>query len=42
MAKTKRADGMRVVLQDINGVNNVDACTNKYADTIFLLGRGPS
>lgn len=45
MAKAKRADGMRVVLQDINGVNNVDACTNKYAETIFLLGsagRGPS
>ncbi|EIJ80586.1 ATP phosphoribosyltransferase regulatory subunit [Bacillus methanolicus PB1] len=38
IAKAKRADGMRVVLQDINGVNNVDACTNKYADTIFLLG----
>jgi ATP phosphoribosyltransferase regulatory subunit len=45
MAKAKRADGMRVVLQDINGVKNVDACIHKYADTILLIGnsgKGPS
>ncbi|PLR78153.1 ATP phosphoribosyltransferase regulatory subunit [Bacillus sp. V3-13] len=38
LAKTKRQSGLKVVLQDINGVKNVDAYTNKYAETSFLLG----
>ncbi|PLR87893.1 ATP phosphoribosyltransferase regulatory subunit [Bacillus sp. V33-4] len=38
LVKTKRQSGLKVVLQDINGVKNVDAYTNKYNETSFLLG----
>lgn len=39
LAVQKRSEGEQVVLQDINGVKNVDSLTNKFADTVFLLGK---
>jgi ATP phosphoribosyltransferase regulatory subunit len=39
LAKEKRATGEKVVLQDINGVKNIDACTNQYTDIVFLIGK---
>jgi ATP phosphoribosyltransferase regulatory subunit len=39
LAKQKRSEGAKIVLQDISGVKNVDTLTNKFADTIFLLGK---
>jgi ATP phosphoribosyltransferase regulatory subunit len=39
LAKEQRAAGRRVVLQDISGVKNIDACTNKYNDVAFLVGK---
>ncbi|MDZ5474134.1 ATP phosphoribosyltransferase regulatory subunit [Bacillus sp. 31A1R] len=45
LAKEKRAEGIKVVLQDINGVKNVDGCTSQYDDISFLIGkagRGPA
>lgn len=39
LAKTKRAEGEVIVLQDINGVKNIDACTNQYNDIVFLIGK---
>lgn len=45
LAKEMRAEGVQVVLQDINGVKNVDACTSQYDDISFLIGkagRGPA
>ncbi|WP_147534066.1 ATP phosphoribosyltransferase regulatory subunit [Bacillus marasmi] len=38
LANQKRDNGEKVVLQDISGVKNIDSLTNKFADTIFLLG----
>lgn len=39
IAKEKRAVGLYVVLQDINGVKQIDACKNQYDDIIFLIGK---
>jgi ATP phosphoribosyltransferase regulatory subunit len=39
LAKEKRATGEKVVLQDINGVKNIDACTSQYSDIVFLIGK---
>lgn len=39
-ASAERKQGKRVVLQNINGVSDIDACTNKYADVIFFIGKG--
>ncbi|MFE8701586.1 ATP phosphoribosyltransferase regulatory subunit [Cytobacillus sp. FJAT-54145] len=39
VAKEKRAKGIRTVLQDINGVKNVDACTSQYEDIVYLIGK---
>jgi ATP phosphoribosyltransferase regulatory subunit len=38
LANEKRAAGDRVVLQDINGVEQIDACTNQYGEMTFLVG----
>jgi ATP phosphoribosyltransferase regulatory subunit len=39
IAKVKRAEGLKVVLQDINGVNHIDACTDQYEEITFLIGK---
>lgn len=39
VAKEKRAEGIKTVLQDINGVKNLDACTNQYEDIVYLIGK---
>jgi ATP phosphoribosyltransferase regulatory subunit len=39
IAKMKRAEGLKVVLQDINGVNHIDACTDQYDEITFLIGK---
>jgi ATP phosphoribosyltransferase regulatory subunit len=39
IAKLKRAEGLKVVLQDINGVQHLDACTNQYKEITFLIGK---
>jgi ATP phosphoribosyltransferase regulatory subunit len=39
IAKEKRAEGLNVVLQDINGVKQIDACTSQYEDVVFLIGK---
>jgi ATP phosphoribosyltransferase regulatory subunit len=39
LAKSKRADGIKVVLQDIRGVRHIDACTNLYDEVVFLVGK---
>lgn len=38
-AKKMHERGIRTVLQDINGVKNLDAYTLKFADTLFLIGK---
>jgi ATP phosphoribosyltransferase regulatory subunit len=30
---------VRIVLQDINGVKNLDAYTKNFADSTFLIGK---
>ncbi len=37
-AMKKREQGERVILQDIAGIKDVDACTNAFAQTTFFLG----
>lgn len=39
LAKQKRELGKKIVLQDISGVKNIDSLTNKFLETIFLLGK---
>jgi ATP phosphoribosyltransferase regulatory subunit len=39
LGKEKRGQGLNVVLQDINGVKQIDACTNQYDDITFLIGK---
>lgn len=41
-ARNEREKGKRVVLQNINGVSDIDACTSKYGDVIFLIGKESS
>ena len=38
LAKEKRSEGQNVILQDVSGVKNLDACTNRFADVTFLVG----
>ncbi|MEH7305355.1 ATP phosphoribosyltransferase regulatory subunit [Neobacillus drentensis] len=38
LAEKLHEEGKRTVLQDINGVKNIDAFTKKFADTTYLLG----
>ncbi|MCM3115261.1 ATP phosphoribosyltransferase regulatory subunit [Neobacillus sp. MER 74] len=38
LAEQMHNEGKRTVLQDINGVKNLDAFTKKFADTTYLLG----
>ncbi|MDR7237795.1 ATP phosphoribosyltransferase regulatory subunit [Neobacillus drentensis] len=38
LAEKMHEKGKRTVLQDINGVKNLDAYTKKFADTTYLLG----
>ncbi|WP_026567778.1 ATP phosphoribosyltransferase regulatory subunit [Bacillus sp. UNC41MFS5] len=38
LAEQMHEEGKRTVLQDINGVKNLDAYTKKFADTTYLLG----
>ncbi|MEH7125038.1 ATP phosphoribosyltransferase regulatory subunit [Bacillus sp. JJ1773] len=39
VAKEQRNLGKKVVLQDINGVKDIDQCTNQYEDITFLVGK---
>lgn len=39
LAKKMRMQGKSVVLQDINGVKNLDACTSQYEEITFLVGK---
>ncbi|GKU83331.1 ATP phosphoribosyltransferase regulatory subunit [Niallia sp. NCCP-28] len=39
LAKEKRAAGIKVITQDINGVGNVDACTKQYNEISLLVGK---
>lgn len=38
LAEKMKEQGKRTVLQDINGVKNLDAYTKKFANTTFLIG----
>lgn len=38
LAEKMHQQGKRTVLQDINGVKNLDAYTKKFSDTTYLLG----
>ncbi|CAM3903597.1 ATP phosphoribosyltransferase regulatory subunit [Mesobacillus zeae] len=39
LAASRRKQGEWVVLQDISGVSNLDACTKQFSDTVFLVGK---
>lgn len=39
-AKTKRASGIPITLQDMNAVQNVDAFTKTFAEVHFFIGNG--
>lgn len=39
LAAEKRKNGVQVVLQDINGVKNLDACTELYEEVTMLVGK---
>jgi ATP phosphoribosyltransferase regulatory subunit len=39
LAKEKRAKGVKVVLQDINGVKQIDAYSNQYPQMTVLIGK---
>jgi ATP phosphoribosyltransferase regulatory subunit len=39
LARKMHVEGKRAVLQDINGVKNLDAYTHRFEDTTFLLGK---
>ncbi|MDF2854754.1 MAG: phosphoribosyltransferase [Neobacillus sp.] len=38
LAEELKSNGKRTVLQDINGVKNLDSFTKKFANTTFLIG----
>lgn len=42
LAEEWKEQGRQIVLQDINGVNNLDAYTKKFANTTFLIGGAQS
>ena len=37
-AQKERSKGKKVVLQDINGVKDIDKCTSQYENITFLVG----
>ncbi|MFC3886581.1 ATP phosphoribosyltransferase regulatory subunit [Bacillus songklensis] len=39
MAKQKRQEGERVVLQDVAGVQNIDGFTTTFEEVIYLIGK---
>ena len=39
LAAEKRKAGVKVVLQDINGVKDIDACTEVYEEVMMLVGK---
>lgn len=39
LAQEQRKKGIKVVLQDINGVQDIDACSSHYDDITFLVGK---
>ena len=39
-AQKEREQGNRVILQDISGINDVDACTNGFSEVTFFIGKG--
>lgn len=39
LARDKRGEDVKVVLQDINGVKNLDQFTEQYGEVIFLIGK---
>lgn len=39
LARDKRGEGVKVVLQDINGVKNIDQFTEQYGEVTFLIGK---
>jgi ATP phosphoribosyltransferase regulatory subunit len=39
LAKMKREKGIKIVLQDINGVNHMDGCTDQYEGITLLIGK---
>jgi ATP phosphoribosyltransferase regulatory subunit len=39
LAKMKREKGIKIVLQDINGVNHMDGCTDQYEEITLLIGK---
>jgi ATP phosphoribosyltransferase regulatory subunit len=39
MAKQKREEGERVVLQDIAGVQNIDGFTTTFEEVVYLIGK---
>lgn len=39
LAQKERKLGKKIVLQDINGVKDIDKCTNFYDDITFLVGK---
>jgi ATP phosphoribosyltransferase regulatory subunit len=38
LARDKRGAGVKAILQDINGVKNIDKFTEKFGDVTFLIG----
>lgn len=39
LAEQQRLEGKKVVLQDINGVEDIDACSALYEDITYLVGK---
>jgi ATP phosphoribosyltransferase regulatory subunit len=39
-ATLERAQGKRVILQDISGINDVDACANAFNEVTYFIGKG--
>ncbi|WP_078543935.1 ATP phosphoribosyltransferase regulatory subunit [Litchfieldia alkalitelluris] len=39
-AQEERSKGKRVILQDINGLNDVDACANAFNEVTYFIGKG--
>jgi ATP phosphoribosyltransferase regulatory subunit len=39
LAKMKREKGIKIVLQDINGVNHMNGCTDQYEEITLLIGK---
>jgi len=39
LAAKKRKEGLKIVVQDINGVENIDACTQTFEEVVMLVGK---